>query len=100
MNGEWFSAKLHAIVDAFDRIGLQPSVDAPIRGEEAWDMPAPSFIAWLEAMASHPFYKSEHEAALALGVTDSAVEIMKREGADTRTALACRALLHRLEPYS
>jgi hypothetical protein len=25
---------------------------------------------------------------------------MKKNGADRRTALACRALLHRLEPYA
>jgi len=44
--------------------------------------------------------RSDADCAKLLGVSANSVVTMKVKGADTRTALACRALLHRLEPYA
>lgn len=59
-----------------------------------------AFIGWLAAMKAAGMAKSDAQCARALGVSANSVVDMKKRGADLRTALACRALLHRLEPYS
>ena len=59
-----------------------------------------SFINWLADMKSAGLAKSDAECARLLGVSANTVVQMKERGADLRTALACRALLHRMEPYS
>ena len=58
-----------------------------------------SFNAWLVAMKSAGLARSDAECARLLGVSANSVVAMKQRGADLRTALACRALLHRMEPY-
>jgi len=63
-------------------------------------MTAASFIAWLADMKSAGLARSDAECARLLGISANSVVAMKRNGADRRTALACRALLHRLEPYA
>lgn len=62
-------------------------------------MRAAAFTAWLADMKSAGLARSDAECARLLGVSANSVVTMKRKGADRRTALACRALLHRLEPY-
>ncbi len=62
-------------------------------------MAAYDFVAWLAAMKAAGLARSDAACARALGVSANAVVALKRRGTDTRTALACRALLHRLEPY-
>jgi len=62
-------------------------------------MTAASFISWLADMKSAGLARSDKQCADLLGISANAVVAMKRNGADRRTALACRALLHRLEPY-
>jgi hypothetical protein len=59
-----------------------------------------AFAAWLAEMKSAGLARSDAAAGRLLGVSANTVGDMKRRGADLRTALACRALLHRLEPYS
>jgi DNA-binding CsgD family transcriptional regulator len=59
-----------------------------------------SFISWLADMKSAGLARSDAECARLLGISANSVVSLKKNGADTRTALACRALLHRLEPYS
>lgn len=59
-----------------------------------------AFTAWLAKMKSAGLARSDAAAARLLGVSANTVVEMKQRGADLRTALACRALLHRLEPYS
>lgn len=59
-----------------------------------------SFIAWLAEMKAAGLAASDASAARKLGVSANTVVTLKKQGADTRTALACRALLHRLEPYT
>jgi hypothetical protein len=59
-----------------------------------------TFIAWLAEMKSANLARSDAAAARLLGVSANTVVEMKQRGADLRTALACRALLHRLEPYA
>jgi DNA-binding CsgD family transcriptional regulator len=59
-----------------------------------------TFTRWLADMKSAGLSRSDAECARLLGVSANTVVSLKREGADTRTALACRALLHRLEPYT
>ena len=59
-----------------------------------------AFTAWLADMKSAGLARSDAECARLLGISANSVVAMKQRGADTRTALACRALLHRLEPYN
>lgn len=63
-------------------------------------MDAKTFNGWLDEMKSAGLAASDAECASLLGVTANSVVTMKKRGADRRTALACRALLHRLQPYS
>lgn len=62
-------------------------------------MTANDFIRWLADMKSADLARSDAECARLLGVSANSVVAMKKNGADLRTALACRALLHRMEPY-
>lgn len=62
-------------------------------------MSAASFISWLADMKSAGLARSDAECARLLGISANSVVAMKKTGADRRTALACRALLHRMEPY-
>jgi hypothetical protein len=58
-----------------------------------------AFILWLAAMKAAGLARSDAAAARLLGVSANSVVAFKRQGADRRTALACRALYHRLEPW-
>ena len=58
-----------------------------------------SFRNWLADMKSAGLARSDAECARLLGVTANGLSKMKRNGTTRVTALACRALLHRLEPY-
>lgn len=58
-----------------------------------------AFVLWLAAMKTAGLARSDAAAARLLGVTPNTVVSMKRHGTDQRTALACRALIHRLEPW-
>lgn len=73
-------------------------------GERRWiaetKMGAKRFNGWLEEMRSAGLAASDVECARLLGVTANTLVTMKKRGADRRTALACRALLHRMQPYS
>jgi hypothetical protein len=59
-----------------------------------------AFVEWLAAMKAAGLIRSDADAARLLGISANSVVKMKRNGADLRTALACRALFHRLEPWS
>jgi hypothetical protein len=59
-----------------------------------------AFINWLASMKEAGLARSDAAAARLLGISANAVVVMKRRGADVRTALACRALFHRLEPWA
>lgn len=63
-------------------------------------MTGTQFVEWLAAMKAAGLIRSDADAARLLGVSANSVVKMKRNGADVRTALACRALFHRLEPWS
>jgi TolB-like protein len=63
-------------------------------------MTADEFNRWLTEMKSAGLARSYAKCAELLGISANSVVTMKKKGADVRTALACRALLHRLEPYS
>lgn len=58
-----------------------------------------AFTQWLADMKSAGLARSDADCAKLLGVHVNSVVKRKREGADTETALACRALLHRLDAY-
>ena len=58
-----------------------------------------AFCAWLAAMKEAGLARSDAAAGRLLGISANSVVEMKRRGTDRRTALACRALLHRLEPW-
>lgn len=62
-------------------------------------MEASAFVQWLADMKLAGLARSDAECARLLGVSANSVLALKQRGADRRTALACRALLHRLEPY-
>ncbi len=59
-----------------------------------------AFVGWLAAMKAAGLIRSDADAGRLLGVSANSIVKMKRNGADLRTALACRALFHRLEPWS
>ena len=59
-----------------------------------------AFAQWLVAMKAAGLARSDAAAGRLLGVSANSVVRMKQEGADLRTALACRALYHRLEAWS
>lgn len=63
-------------------------------------MTADQFTRWLAEMKSAGLARSDAKCAELLGISANSVVTMKKNGADVRTALACRSLLHRLEPYS
>lgn len=63
-------------------------------------MTAEQFNNWLAEMKSAGLARSDAKCAELLGISANSVVTMKKNGADLRTALACRALLHRMEPYS
>lgn len=63
-------------------------------------MTAETFTNWLADMKSASLARSDAECGRLLGVSANSVVTMKKKGADLRTALACRALLHRMEPYA
>jgi DNA-binding CsgD family transcriptional regulator len=63
-------------------------------------MTSTAFNSWLAEMKAAGLARSDAECARLLGVSANSVVSMKKQGADTRTALACRALLHRLQPYA
>lgn len=57
------------------------------------------FNDWLADMKTAGLGKNGIACARLLGISANSVVEMRRRGADRRTALACRALLHKLEPY-
>lgn len=57
------------------------------------------FNEWLAEMKSAGLARSDVDCAKLLGKSDDTVVAYKRKGTDRTVALACRALLHRLEPY-
>jgi len=60
-----------------------------------------SFNKWLAEMrATYVSIRSDKAAGELLGISANSIVKMKQRGCDRRTALACRALLHHLEPYS
>ena len=59
-----------------------------------------SFQGWLVSMKEAGLARSDAAAARLLGVSANIVVRWKRVGTDTRTALACRALVPRLEPWA
>lgn len=63
-------------------------------------MTAEAFTRWLAEMKEASLARSDAAAARLLGVSANTVVALKKDGADIRTALACRALLLGLEPYS
>ena len=58
-----------------------------------------SFINWLSDMKSAGLAKTDLDCARLLGVTKNTILNLKERGGNHRDALACRALLHRMEPY-
>ncbi len=62
-------------------------------------MTADHFKQWLAAMKAAGLARSDAECGRLLGISADSVVIMKKRGADIRTALACRALFHRMAPW-
>lgn len=69
-------------------------------------MTKPAIIAasaverWLADMIASGLARSEAQCWRMLGVQPNTGTKLKRDGADLRTALAMRALLHRLDPVA
>ena len=59
-----------------------------------------AFTTWLAEMKSAGLARSDAECAKLLGVHVNTLVRFKRRGSDHVTALACAALLHRLDPHS
>jgi hypothetical protein len=63
-------------------------------------MTAEAFIRWLAAMKAADLAKSDAACAKLLGLSPNWIVKLKKNGADVRMALACQALLQKLEPYA
>lgn len=59
-----------------------------------------AFIHWLAAMKAAGLARSDAECGRLLGVSPDTIVRRKSEGCSIEAALACRALFHRLEPWS
>ena len=66
---------------------------------KGFSMSPEAFRAWLDEMKVAKLARSDAECARLLDVAPKTIVKRKRNGADRETGLACRALLHRLEPY-
>lgn len=55
--------------------------------------------AWLMHLKHKGIVTSDAGAGRLLGITAVAMNIMKKRGADRRTALACQAIIRKLPPY-
>ncbi|MFD2248923.1 hypothetical protein FHS82_001038 [Pseudochelatococcus lubricantis] len=55
--------------------------------------------AWVADMKAKRIAAIDAECARLLGMHPNSIAAMKQRGADRRTALACRALVHLMEPY-
>jgi hypothetical protein len=95
LGGEWFEMPLPEITEAL-RVGI-PSVEVT---PQSTAMSALTFTAWLAEMKSAGLARSDAECGRLLGRSADQVVRYKQAGADRVVALACRALLHRLEPFS
>lgn len=60
---------------------------------------ADAFCAWLVEMKEAGLAKNDADCGRLLDISSNSVVTMKKRGADHRTALACRALMHRMEPW-
>ena len=58
------------------------------------------FTRWLAEMKSANLARSDADCGRLLGKSPDTIVRMKQNGSDRTTALACTALLHRMEPYS
>lgn len=58
-----------------------------------------AFRRWLTEMKEAGLARSDAECGRLLGKSADTIVRMKERGADHTVALACRALLHRLEPF-
>lgn len=58
-----------------------------------------SFTRWLVEMKAAGLARSDAECGRLLGKSADTIVRMKSAGTDRAVALACRALLHQLEPY-
>jgi hypothetical protein len=63
-------------------------------------MTAEDFNRWLADMKAAALARSDAECARLLGISSNGLLKMKKQGTDRRTALACQALLHQMEPYA
>lgn len=59
-----------------------------------------AFCHWLAAMKAAGLASSDAAAGRLLGVSADTIVRRKTAGASVEVALACRALLHRMEPYA
>lgn len=57
------------------------------------------FCQWLAEMETAGLAQSDAACYRLLGVSKNTLLAYKARGTDRSTALACRALLHRLDPY-
>lgn len=58
-----------------------------------------AFKSWLAEMKSAGLARSDAECGRLLGCHANTLVRYKERGGDRQTALACRALLHRMQPY-
>jgi hypothetical protein len=59
-----------------------------------------AFAHWLAAMKAAGLATSDAHCGRLLGLSADTIVRLKHVGADVRTALACQALMHGLNPYT
>ena len=97
LSGEWFTLPLDAIRESLENGFDVPEVEV---SSVSGGIDGEAFARWLAHMKADGLARSDAAAARLLGVSANTVVALKRDGADRRTALACAALLHRMEPYA
>lgn len=88
--GEWFDCSLDLLLRAFG-VSRDDVLDGGMAPEE--------FVSWLAIMKRLPPHDDEDSCRRLLGITERQLTEAKVIGGPRMLALACRALLHRLEPY-
>jgi uncharacterized protein (DUF4415 family) len=57
------------------------------------------FASWLDDMRELGIAEYDYDCGRLLGLSANSIAKIKKKGTDKRTALACAALLNRLQPY-
>lgn len=98
--GEWFICSLDDVLLAFEDAEIDLTLNKPTHPRLGEDMcTAEAFQRWHDEMRRRKDIESEDAIPRLLGSSAAEIAYFRAYGTDLRTALACRALFHRMEPW-